>query len=206
MAREGLAALDVEATCLRGPRCRVVAAALVPITPGGCVDLSGALYAAEPPGSPVGETALIHGVTANGAPRRRGRVGLTELIRRALGYRLVVYGRHDVELLAAEAERRGIPWSRICYIDILGHLLRNPARLEEARRRGGLPLEAAVEELLGTRPPRLQVHDPLSDAVWVALLYSALTRRGDAPGASCVSRRRGGLLARLLPRLRRNPD
>ena len=202
-----LAALDLEATCIRGPGCRVVAAALVPLTERGCVDLSSALYAVEPPGEPVGETALIHGVTSNGAPGPRGP-GLREVLEAALGYTLIVYGRHDVELLAGEAERRGIPWERICYIDLLAQLLRNPRRLEEARRRGGLRLEDAVEEILGFRPESLRVHNPLTDAVWAAVLYQALAARGESMRPRCLERRGRRSLSRLVSRLlgRRAPQ
>ena len=187
----GLAALDLEATCIRGPGCRVVSLALIPLS-SGAVDISSILYSCEPPES-VGGSALVHGV----AGRRRRGPSLAEAIREAARYTLIVYGRHDIELLAAEAARRGLVLGRLCYKDLLGYLLSNPRRLEEARRRGRYTLEDALRELLGFEAPLDRFHDPISDALHTALLYLALKAKGDEPPTKCVERVTRGPLARL---------
>ena len=193
---------DLEATCIRGPGCRVVAAAGVEVR-DGAVDLSTAFCGYDPEPGSVGSSALVHGLTGV-ARLEHCTPRLGEALQAILGSRLplVVYGQHDVRLLAEEARRRGLRLpARLCYIDLLEGLLRNPARAEEARRRGGLPLAWAVEELLGLEeaPGAEAFHDPLDDAVYTALLYLAIGRRGDLPKPRCTVPRagRGGLLSRL---------
>ncbi len=193
---------DLEATCIRGPNCRVVAAAGVEVR-GGVVDLSTAFCGYDPEPGSVGGSALVHGLT--GAARlEHCKPRLEEALQAILdtGLPLVVYGQHDVRLLAEEARRRGLRLpARLCYIDLLAVLLRNPARAEEARRSGGLPLVRALGELLGLeeQPGGEAFHDPLDDAVYTALLYLAMSRRGDLPRPRCtgLQARRGGLLSRL---------
>jgi len=194
-----LAALDLEATCLDPRRCRVVAAALVPIQ-GWEVDLSSALYAATSQRSRP-DAALVHGIVS-GEPHLPPNTDMRGILEAAARHTLVTFGPHDARFLAEEARRRGLHAASYCYIDVMAALLRNPARLAEARRRGRYSLEDAVEEMLGIRPPPRRLHDPLEDAVYTALLYLAARRRGLALPRRCTSPRSGlaGLLARLLGR------
>jgi len=196
-----VAALDVETTCLEPRRCRIVAAALVPIT-GGMVDLSAALYAVARTASEK-DAALVHGIVA-GEAHVEPNTGLAEILDAAAGYLLVTYGGHDARFLAAEAARRGLQ-RRYCYLDLLSALLSNPRRRAEAASLGHYSLEYALREVAGFEPPPRRLHDPLEDAVYTAILYLAMARRGASLSRRCVDAgpRRGGLpglLARLLRR------
>ena len=194
-----VAVVDVEATCLRGPHCRVVALALIPLERGG-LSLQSLVYAVEPPGEAVGDTALIHGVTSGDAPGAEPNMGLEEAVGLALSYELlVVYGSHDVDLLLSEASRRGLRVGRICYVDLLSHLLSNPLRRQKALERGGYPLEEAVRDVLGLEVENNHFHDPVRDALYTGLLYQALLQRGERLRGTCREPRSGrGLLGRLL--------
>jgi len=179
-----IAVVDVESTCIRGAECRIVSIALIPLNRHG-LDLGSTVYAVEPPGVMVGETALVHGVTSSDAPGPRPNASLREAVRLALGYTLVVYGAHDVALLLAEAQRQGLRVERVCYVDLLGHLLSNPLRRQRAVELGGYPLEAAVRDFLGVELPKNHFHDPLCDALYTGLLYQALLRRGEKLRVMC---------------------
>ncbi len=194
-----LAALDVETTCLDPRRCRVVAAALVPVR-GGRVVLGEALYAATAARS-ARDAALVHGIVP-GEPHLEPNTTLEALLEEASRHTLITYGGHDARFLAAEAARHGMQLS-YCYLDVMEALLANPARRHQAAARARYTLEDAVEEVLGLRPPERRLHDPLEDAVYTALLYLALRRRGATLRRRCVDAARGGntLLSRLLGRL-----
>jgi len=196
-----LAVIDLEATCIDKPSCRVLAAALIPLN-DLTLDLNSARCAFESTRERVGSTALIHGITSGFEGIAGCDSSLDGLIRDALDYTLIVYGYHDVRLLAGEATRRGLSGDRsICYIDVLDTLLRNPARREKARVEGGgrYTLEDAVAELLGTEMPSREFHDPLVDAFYTGLVYIALVKRGEKLRARCVKiRSTRGVLARLM--------
>jgi hypothetical protein len=210
MARGRIEALvfDLEATCINRPSCRVLAAAALPVTAEGEVDLASAACGYEPSPGRVGETALVHGLAGEGLRLEGCTPSLEPVLREILtAPLLVVYGAHEIRLLAWEAQRRRLPLpQKLCYIDLLAWLLRNPARRQKALQRGGLPLPNALEEILGLKAAGEDVfHDPLDDALHTALLYLAMKQRGDLPTApSCTApspRRRGGtrsVVARLL--------
>ncbi len=194
-----LAAVDVEATCLDPRRCRVVAAALVPVR-GSMVDLSSALYAVALDAH-AGRTALVHGITG-GESRVKPNTSIEKLLAEAANYTLITYGPHDARLLAAESVRRGMERT-YCYIDILGVLLSNPARRTEAATRGHYSLEQALQEIVGIETLPRRLHDPLEDAVYAALLYLALSRQGLRWKTRCVGQK--PLLGRLARKLFRLP-
>jgi DNA polymerase-3 subunit epsilon len=191
-----LAAFDIESTCIRGASCRVVSAALVELRGGGLA-LETLHYAVEPPDGPAGESALIHGVTGSHSARVDS---LNQLLTRAASYTLIVYGRHDVNLLLQEAEKRRLPIRRVCFIDILNLLLSNPLRKYQAIQEGGYPLEKAVREMLHLELPERRFHDPVTDAVYTGLLYLKMVRMGYQPKVECTSKRQGivSLLSSLL--------
>ncbi|BEP17944.1 hypothetical protein PYJP_12960 [Pyrofollis japonicus] len=186
MMPKRLAAFDVEATCIRGPSCKIVSAALVEIR-GDELVLDSIRCAVEPPSVSVGRTALVHGITGANATRLGS---LSSLLAEAATYTLVTYGDHDAALLLQEAERRGLPINKVCFIDVLSYLLSNPSRRYQAMRRGGYPLEEAIREILGISPPETRFHDPIVDAVYVGLLYIKLRKRGDEPKTTCITKRR----------------
>jgi DNA polymerase III epsilon subunit-like protein len=196
-----LAALDVETTCLDPRRCRVVAAALVPLC-GDRVCLRGALYAVSPEARSCPEAALVHGIVA-GRAHVEPNTGLDNLLREATGYTLITYGRHDAAFLAQEAIRRGLAGARYCYMDLLSYLLQSPTRLHRAMTAGSYTLEQALEEVLGFHPAPRRLHDPLEDAVYTALLYLALRSRGAEPPRRCTRASRGNSLAEILTGLAR---
>jgi len=191
------AAFDVESTCMRGPGCRIVSAALVEIRDNNLL-LSTARYAIESPRKQVGRTALIHGVTGAG----RFQIGsLDSLLQEAANnYVLITYGRHDVNLLIQEAERRRLSIGKVCFIDLLEYLLRNPSRRQIAMQRGGYPLKSAIKELLGINPPRAKFHDPLVDSIYTGLIYIKLLKQGANLSPECIGSR-GDMLQRLLKRV-----
>jgi hypothetical protein len=186
MTPRRLAAFDVEATCIRGPSCRIVSAALVEIC-GDELVLDSVRCAIEPPNASVGRTALVHGVTGASVIRLGS---LSSLLAEAATYTLVTYGDHDATLLLREAERRGLPVNKVCFIDVLSYLLSNPSRRYQAMRRGGYPLGEAIKEILGISPPETKFHDPIVDAVYVGLLYIKLRKRGEEPKTTCITKRR----------------
>ncbi len=94
---------------------------------------------------------MVHGITSSSLPPLILNTSISEAIRKAINHVLVVYGYHDVMLLADEALRMGIDSVKICYVDLLAHLLRNPVRRQTAMEKGGYPLNYAVKELLGIR-------------------------------------------------------
>ncbi|KSW11401.1 hypothetical protein CF15_00630 [Pyrodictium occultum] len=197
MRGRGYAAVDVEATCLDPNNCRLVSVAVVPFD-GHTLDLSGVVYYSEPPRT-VGASALVHGVT--GSCRAEG--WFEDVLRAVRGRVLVVYGRHDVEFLAAEARRRRVGAEELCYVDVLSWLLSVPSIRGRAVEAGRLTLEDALSATLGLHMPPRRFHDPVSDAVHAALLFIHLRREFGRPPVRCMPRARRPRLRWLFKMLGR---
>ncbi|ALL01764.1 hypothetical protein Pyrde_1721 [Pyrodictium delaneyi] len=189
VVRRGYVALDIEATCLNARKCQLVSAVALPFSDKG-IDLSRAVYFVEPPRGNAGTSALIHGIV-------RSTIGIgsfydiIEAIKKRI---LIVYGRHDVEFIVEEAKRRDISIGEMCYVDVLSWILSIPCWQEEARKRGRFTLEDALEVILGIVLPRRRFHDPLSDAVHVALLFVHLTNRLGKPPVKCAKSNRSSII------------
>jgi len=173
----------------------LVSAAVVPFT-SNSLELSRIVYYAEPPDN-VGSSALVHGVT-----RSSGVAGsFGQLVDAVRGRMLVVYGRHDIEFLKVEAARRGIELGEVCYVDVLSWVLSVPSARDEAVKRGHFTLDEALAVLLGIEVPQRSFHDPVSDAVHVALLFMHLVGRLGDPPVKCYDGRTGSRLRRALAKL-----
>lgn len=163
------------------------------------MELSRIVYYSEPPDDGARSSALVHGVT-----RSSGVVGsFGRLVGVMRGRVLVVYGRHDVEFLRVEAARRGIELGKVCYVDVLSWVLSVPSARDEAVKRGRFTLDDALAVLMGVEVPRRSFHDPVSDAIHVALLFMHLAERLGNPPVKCYSGRASSKLRRALARLLR---